>query len=47
MSEKLATNYNQSFQSLFRVKKGDEIPYILLERWANHIGDMTTASYLR
>lgn len=35
--------YGTSFQSLFRVKKGDEIPYISLERWANHIGDMTTA----
>ena len=35
--------YGTSFQSLFRVKKGDEIPYISLERWADHIGDMTTA----
>lgn len=35
--------YGTSFQSLFRVKKGDEIPYISLDRWAHHIGDMTTA----
>lgn len=35
--------FGTSFQALFKVKKGDEIPYIPYEKWAVFIGDMTTA----
>ena len=35
--------FGTSFQALFKVKNGQEIPYLEYERWATFIGDMTTA----